>query len=156
MLLGVIEEAGGLESGASCFSATLETVALTSESVGKEQDAAVHFPALTDRLAAASERERTDKNRHSGGFGARPVLSRHSRCFFQCPLISRTRAWLSGAELWSCCSLPSRVCEASSTGAGSVQRHTHVCEEKTTFSTPAFFKKESKIAVLLRAEPVKN
>lgn len=39
MLLGVIEEAGGLESGASCFSATLETVALTSESAGKEQGA---------------------------------------------------------------------------------------------------------------------
>lgn len=39
MLLGVIKEAGELESGASTFSTTLETVALTSElSVGRQEE----------------------------------------------------------------------------------------------------------------------
>lgn len=65
-----------------------------------------------------------------------PVFSRHSRCFFQCPLISRTRASLSGAELWSCCSLSSRECEASSTGAGSVETRANksVQEEQLRFT----------------------
>lgn len=40
-----------------------------------------------------------DENKRSGATVPTPVLSRHSRCFFQCPLISRTRASLSEAEL---------------------------------------------------------
>lgn len=41
----------------------------------------------------------TRQKQRSGASVRRPVLSRHSRCFFQCPLISRTRASLSAAEL---------------------------------------------------------
>lgn len=47
MLLGVIKEAGDLESGASSFPATLEAVALTSDfSVGKQQEGVVYVPLL--------------------------------------------------------------------------------------------------------------
>lgn len=74
MLLGVITEAGELESGASSFSATLETVALTSaSSVAKEQEAGDYFPMLLfslmspKRKAAAVVGSQQQHENKSGG-----------------------------------------------------------------------------------------